>query len=81
MFGSAPDGVMKTLKDQAVTFNMHKKCVTIEVRTHHSTKFVTMYVFAKSPFVFCFLNYSNSCIILIYIYLKYRLKISRALIG
>ncbi|KAJ7390169.1 hypothetical protein OS493_026676 [Desmophyllum pertusum] len=30
MFGSAPDGVMKTLKDQAVTFNMHKKCVTIE---------------------------------------------------
>ena len=33
MFGSALEGarVMKTLKDQAVTLNMHQKCVTPEV--------------------------------------------------
>ncbi|KAL9956183.1 hypothetical protein ACROYT_G037627 [Oculina patagonica] len=30
MFGSAPGEVLKTLKEQAVCFNMHKKCVPIE---------------------------------------------------
>lgn len=31
MFGFAPEEVLKTLKQQAVAFNMHKKCVPIEV--------------------------------------------------
>jgi len=30
MFGFAPEEVLKTLKQQAVAFNMHKKCVPIE---------------------------------------------------
>ena len=34
MFGFAPEEVLKTLKEQAVTFNMHKKCVPIEVSSH-----------------------------------------------
>jgi len=31
LFGFAPDEVLKTLKEQAVAFNNHKKCVPTEV--------------------------------------------------
>lgn len=37
MFGFAPGEVLKTLKEQAVCFNMHKKCVPIKVSNHQIT--------------------------------------------
>ena len=37
MFGFAPGEVLKTLKEQAVAFNMHKKCVPIEVSSHQTS--------------------------------------------
>lgn len=36
MFGFAPGEVLKTLKEQDVAFNMHKKCVPIEVSSHQT---------------------------------------------
>ena len=31
MFRFAPNGVLQTLKEQAVAFNMHQKCLPVEV--------------------------------------------------
>ena len=36
MFRFAPNGVLKTLKEQAVAFNMHQNCLPLEVRSEQT---------------------------------------------